>query len=164
MTKEEAFTNMIKKNEGVIFKITSIYASGQYNRQDLYQEIVYQLWKSFDSFRQESKRGTWLYRVALNTAITQNRRSKKRGHEVPIDQTIMRKVDSKDTLLEERLKELYTQIEKLNVLEKGVILLYLEGKSYEEIAEIMGLSTSNVGTKLSRIREKLKSMIVKSMP
>lgn len=162
MGKEEAFTRVIRENEGVIFKITTIYTNNGVDQKDLYQEIVYQLWKSFDSFRQESRIGTWLYRVALNTAITQTRRKKKRGDQVPIDQVVIQQTDYHDTLFEDRLKMLYAHIEQLNALEKGLILLYMEGKNYEEMAIITGLSASNVGTRLSRIRQKLKTQMIKT--
>lgn len=163
MGKEEAFTRVIKENEGVIFKITTVYTNNQADQQDLYQEIVYQLWKSFDSFREESRIGTWLYRVALNTAITQARKKKKKGHQVPIDQVVIQQTEYRDTIFEDRIKVLYAHIEQLNALEKGLILLYLEGKNYEEIAAITGLTPSNVGTRLSRIRQKLKTQMIKTI-
>lgn len=160
MGKEEEFAQIIKDNEGVIFKITTIYANNGQDQKDLYQDIVYQLWKSFGSFRNEAKISTWMYRVALNTAIRQLQKRKRRPDGVPIDKIVARQTENYDTDFEERLKLLYSHIGKLNVLEKGLILLLLEGKKYEEIAEITGLSLSNVGTRISRIKTKLKSQIV----
>ena len=162
MGKEEEFAQIIKDNEGVIFKITTIYTHNGQDQKDLYQDIVYQLWKSFDSFRNEAKISTWMYRVALNTAIRQLQRRKRRPDGVSIDKVVTRQTENYDTEFEERLKILYSHIGKLNVLEKGLILLLLEGKKYEEIAEITGLSPTNVGTRISRIKTKLKSQIVKS--
>lgn len=158
MPKEAEFTQIIKDHEGLIFKITSIYAGDKTDQQDLYQEIVYQLWKSFDSFRKESRISTWIYRVAVNTAITQNKKAKKRSKEGNLAHIVHR--ETKDPLFEERLQELYRHIKTLNKLEKGIILLFLEGLPYEEIAEITGLSTTNVGTRLSRIKKKLKDQMI----
>jgi RNA polymerase sigma-70 factor (ECF subfamily) len=161
MGKEESFTGIIKENEGVIFKITTIYTQNEQDQKDLYQEIVYQLWKSFDSFRNESKISTWMYRVALNTAINQLNKGKKHAKTTGIDQVILRQTENYDTEFENRLKIVYQHIHQLNILEKGLILLLLEGKKYQEISEITGLSETNVGTRISRIKQKLKSRILK---
>lgn len=160
MHKEEAFTLLIKENEGVIFKITRVYTNTLEDQKDLYQEIVFQLWKGFDSFRGDAKASTWIYRVALNTAFTHIKKEKRKGHKVVLDH-INLKYEHDDPILEERLKEMYAQIKLLNDLEKGLILLLLEGKKYEEIAQITGLSNSNVGTRISRIKQKLKQQLVK---
>ncbi|MGI9551835.1 MAG: RNA polymerase sigma factor, partial [Aurantibacter sp.] len=127
------------------------------DQQDLYQDIVYQLWKSYDTFRGEAKISTWMYRIALNTALTRLKKKKRQGHSVSIDQVILEQTENYDPEFEERLRMLYQQIGQLNVLEKGIMLLLLEGKKYEEIAEITGLSASNVGTRISRIKQKLKT-------
>lgn len=161
MQKEEAFVALIKQNEGLIFKITTMYTDHRADQQDLYQDIVYQLWKSFDSFRSESKISTWMYRIALNTALTRIRKKKRLGNSVSIDQVILKQTENYDQHFEERLKIVYAQVRKLNVVEKGLIFLLLEGKKYEEIAEITGLTPTNVGTKISRIKQKLKQQIIK---
>jgi len=161
MGKEEKFAQIIKDNEGVIFKITTIYTNNGQDQKDLYQDIVYQLWKSFDSFRNEAKVSTWMYRVALNTAIGQLKKSKRRPHAVSIDQVVLHQTENYDSEFEERIKILYALIGGLNVLEKGLMLLLLEGKKHNEIAEITGFTPSNVGTRISRIKQKLKSQIVK---
>lgn len=156
------FNKVIKENEGLIFKVTTLYTNNSQDRNDLYQEIVYQLWKSFGSFNEQSKLSTWMYRVALNTAIYYLKKAKRRIDTVPIDLEIHRFTDERDKTEEEKVKLLYAHIQMLNLLEKGIILLYLEGKSHEEIASIVGITISNVGTKVMRIKEKLRSQIVKS--
>ncbi|WP_297795938.1 sigma-70 family RNA polymerase sigma factor [uncultured Eudoraea sp.] len=161
MGKEESFTRIIKENEGVIFKITTVYTQDGQDQKDLYQEIVYQLWKSFDSFRNESKISTWMYRVALNTAISQFKKRKKHSITTSIDQVVLRQTENYNPDFENKLKIIYEHIHQLNILEKGLILLLLEGKKYEEIAKITGLSETNVGTRISRIKQKLKSRILK---
>lgn len=161
MEKQNKFIKVIKQNEGIIFKVTLVYTSNKEEQKDLYQEIVYQLWKSFDSFRNESKISTWLYRIALNTSITHLKNEKRNGVSVSLDKVLSNKIDYKDTLMEDRIKILYEHIKELNTIEKGIILLFLEGKSYEEIAIITGFSTTNVGTRLARVKQKLKSQIKK---
>lgn len=153
------FTNVIKEHEGLIFKVTMLYTNGHQDRKDLYQEIVYQLWRSFGSFNEQSKLSTWMYRVALNTAIYYLKQAKKQINTTAINLETERFADDIDKTEEERIRLLYEHIQRLNILEKGIILLYLEGKSHEEIAEIVGITVSNVGTKISRIKEKLKSQI-----
>jgi len=160
MDKESEFVRIIKRNEGVIFKITTFYTDTKDDQQDLYQDIVYQLWKSFDSFRGEAKISTWMYRIALNTALTRIKTKKKEGRPVSTEKIIMHQTENNEEVFEEKLRKMYKQIGMLNVLEKGIMLLLLEGKKYEEIAEITGLSSSNVGTRISRIKQKLKKQIV----
>jgi len=161
MQKQQHFVKLIKENEGIIFKITLVYAFNEEDQKDLYQEIVYQLWKSFDSFRGEAKVSTWMYRIALNTSITHLKKEKKKGDRVSIDVVLMNKIDQIDTMLDDRIQILYAHIKKLNSIEKGIVLLYLEGKNYEEIGAITGFTKSNVGTRLNRIKQKLKSQIKK---
>ncbi|WP_010231401.1 RNA polymerase sigma factor [Gillisia marina] len=158
MSKEEKFTQLIKENEGIIYKITRIYSNNEADLQDLYQEIVFQLWKSFDDFRGESKVSTWMYRIALNTALFHLNQSKKNGQRVGLEKINLTQ-ENYDPILEERLAIMYQHIKALNDLEKGIILLFLEGKKHEEIAEITGITATNVGTRIGRIKQKLKETI-----
>jgi len=161
MPNKQAFIATIKEHEGLIYKITRVYTNTKEDAQDLYQEIVYQLWKSFDSFRNESKISTWMYRIALNTSIAFLHKEKRKGNHVPIHETLISKADSTDPFIEERTKALYAAIRELNTVEKGIILLYLEGKTYDEIAGITGFTATNVGTRLGRIRQKLTTQVKK---
>jgi RNA polymerase sigma-70 factor (ECF subfamily) len=162
MAKEEAFVKMIKENEGVIFRIATIYPENNDNQKDLYQDIVYQLWKSFDSFREVAKISTWMYRVAMNTALTRIRKKKRHGNRVSMDRVVLQQTAQYDSGFEEQLKQVYVSIHPLNTLEKGLILLLPEGKKHGEIAEITGLTPSNEGTRLSRRKQNLKSKITKT--
>ncbi|MFS4491875.1 RNA polymerase sigma factor [Maribacter sp. 2308TA10-17] len=162
MQKEQKFVRVIKEHEGVIFKITTMYTDNRDDQKDLYQDVVYQLWKSFDSFRAESKISTWMYRIALNTALTRLKKRKRMENTVSIDRVVVEQIENYDPEFEERLKVLYAHIKQLNVIEKGLMLLLLEGKKYDEIAEITGLSPSNVGTKISRVKQKLTKQIIKN--
>jgi RNA polymerase sigma factor (sigma-70 family) len=160
LNREAAFVSIIKENEGLIFKITTIYGNDSEDRKDLYQEIVLQLWKAFGQFKGDAKASTWMYRVALNTAISRLRKENKGEVQVAYNEDLIRQtVDDNDALLEEKSKVLYQQIAKLTDLEKAIVLLYLEDKSYGEIAEITGISESNVSTRMSRIKEKLRNKI-----
>ena len=163
MNKKEIFIAAIKNNEGFIFKIASLYTNNTDDKNDLVQEIIYQLWKSYDTFNQKSNLSTWIYRVALNVAIYQLKVSKKRVLTVPIESQVLiyDEIDNKE--IEEKWQIFKQQIDNLNLLDKGIVMLYLDNKSYDEIAEIIGISTSNVGTKLSRIKEKLKTQIIKQL-
>ena len=161
MNQENTFVEMIKENEALIFKVTAVYGNDPDDKQDLYQEIVLQLWRSFKKFRQEAKESTWIYRIALNTAISRLRKEKKDKNTETFLVDWQAQISDDEDVLEERSKILYEQIAKLNDVEKAIVLLYLENKSHREISEITGLSESNVSTRMVRIREKLKKTITK---
>ncbi|SEL92055.1 RNA polymerase sigma-70 factor, ECF subfamily [Maribacter orientalis] len=162
MLKETVFTNLIREHQALLYKVTSVYTDNKQDQEDLFQEVVYQLWKYFDSFRQDSKITTWMYRVAMNTAITHLKKKKRRPDVLPIAEVFIKQNDSIDDVYEERLRLLYKHLHHLNTLDKGLIFLLLEGKSYNEIALITGLQVSNVGTRISRIKKKLKTNMTKS--
>ena len=161
MADKTEFVRVIQENEGLIYKISKLYTDSREDEEDLYQETVYQLWKSFDSFRNESTISTWMYRIALNTAIAHLNKEKKRGQTQPINDLVLNRTDSNDQIREDRYETLYAQIRKLNTIEKGIILLYLEGKSYDEIALITGFTSTNIGTRLNRIKQKMITQIKK---
>ncbi len=162
MDKKEAFIAVIQQHERLIYKVAGFYVNNLQDRQDLVQEIIYQLWKSFDSFNHQSTVSTWMYRVAMNTAIYFLKRSKRSVKILPVNEYLTDFADSTDPETEERFQLMHQHIRLLNLLEKGIVMLYLEGKSYEEISLLTGISVSNVGTRLSRIKEKLKNQIAKS--
>ncbi len=147
---------MVKEYERVIYKVCYIYTTPNATLNDLYQEVVLNLWKAFPKFRKECKISTWIYRIALNTCISFIRKEKNIPEIVSLTYEVDRVEESDET--QEMLRQLYRMINRLGQLEKSIILLYLEDKSYEEIAEITGLTVTNVATKLSRIKEKLRKM------
>lgn len=160
MKNKELFIATIQKNSGIIHKAASIYTSNPQEKEDLTQEIIYQLWKSFDSFKHESSISTWMYRVAMNVSIYHLKKSKRQPITVPINHETLKIVASTNNENEDKWIKIHQQIKNLNLIERGIIMLYLEGKSYKEIAEIMGISESNVGTKLTRIKGKIKNRIL----
>ena len=161
MDKKETFTAAIESNEGLIFKIATIYTNSIEDRNDLVQEIIYQLWKSFDTYNQRASLSTWMYRVAMNVAIYHLKASKRKVQTVSLERQVLDFYETNADDLDKRWQMLKEHLNSLSLLEKGIVMLYLEDKSYEEIAEIIGISVSNVGTKLSRIKEKLKTQISK---
>ncbi len=163
MDKKEQFIAAIRENEGFIYKIAAVYTNNADDKNDLVQEIIYQLWKSFDSFNNQSALSTWMYRVALNVAIYQLKASKKRVVTISIDEQLLDHLQVDDSGNEERWKIFKQQIDSLNLLDKAIVMLYLDNKSYDEIAAIIGISKTNVGTKLLRIKEKLRSQINKNI-
>ena len=163
MEKKDTFIKAIQQNEGLIYKVATFYTNSKDDRDDLVQEIIYTLWKSFDTFKQNSSLSTWMYRVAMNVAIFHLRKSKKNISTTSLDLTELNFANQAFDDPEEKIKTLQHHIKDLNLLDKGILMLYLESKSHEEIAEIIGISKSNVGTKLSRIKEKLKKQIIKTI-
>lgn len=160
MTGKE-FDNLICENQDIIRKVCDIYCNSASDKQDLFQDIVLHLWQGIASFRQHAQLSTWIYRIALNTAISQLRK-KKRDIVITTDslpQIYSDSANKQDQLQQkEQTALLYKAINQLKPAEKALILLYLEEKSYEEIAEITGLTLSNVSVKLVRIKRKLKQL------
>lgn len=153
---EKAFIEMIRNNERIIYKVCSFYISDEFPIADLYQEVVCNLWSAYPKFRNESSVSTWIYRIALNTCITGIRKDMRRPKGTPV--SMLRDVISEPETLSEQIREMYDYIHQLKTMERAVVLLYLEEKSYQEIADITGLTVSNVATKLKRSKEKLKQM------
>ncbi|MEO6135966.1 MAG: RNA polymerase sigma factor [Ginsengibacter sp.] len=163
MDKTKLFLTALEDNKGLVFKIASVYTNSIDDRNDLAQEIIYQFWKSFDTFREQSSVSTWLYRLAMNVAIYHLKTGKRKIQLVPLDEQIINFQKVENYELDEKWLVLKQHIDKLNLLDKGIVILYLEDKSYEEIGQIIGISASNVGTKLSRIKQKLKKQISKEL-
>ncbi len=159
---DESFIQLVTKHQGIIHKICGIYCDTSTDRQDLFQEILLQIWKSYPSFKGQSKISTWMYRIGLNTAISAFRKNSRKPKEQQLSLHEYQIAEAPlDTEMEERLKMLHHSINQLNKVEKAIIMLFLEEHSYADIANIMGISESNVGVKLHRIKSKLKKMMVK---
>src|SRR5690606_7035856 len=156
------FTELIESNQGIVHKVCRIYSDSPEAHEDLFQEIVLQLWKSFDSFKGDSKFSTWMYRVGLNTAITLIRKKNKLIPTSSIDGQpyFDLKAVEHDDEKEERLKLLYKAIKKLNDVERALVLLYLEDMPYKEIAQTLGISEVNARVKMNRAKDKLKEMMI----
>jgi RNA polymerase sigma-70 factor (ECF subfamily) len=159
MTKAE-FLDHTMPHQGIIYKVVNIYAEYKEDREDLLQEIWLQLWLSFPRFKFQSKVSTWMYQVALNTALTHIRKSATRDKHFKEVAAMQLTDDNSERAEQERL--LWDMIRSLKQAEKALILLYIEGISYREIAEITGESEGNVGVKLNRIKQKMKKDLITS--
>jgi len=154
---EKEFLQIITENQGIIHKVCSIYCDMEEDRRDLFQEILVQLWKSYPSFRSESKFSTWMYRVALNTAITSFKKDKRQPDKTGVSyENLQLAEELYDTGAEDQIKMLNQAVSQLTGIEKSIILLFLEDKKYEEIAEITGITQNYVRVKMNRIKKKLK--------
>ncbi len=155
---QNEFLEIVNRNQGIIRKVCHLYCRDEAGKDDLYQEIVIQLWKAYGSFRGESKFSTWMYRIALNTAISDLRKQNRRV-DLQFPEFIPREeADVKDDAKEEQLKQLYAAIQQLSEVEKAIVMLYLEDKSYEEMEEILGISNGNLRVKMNRIKDKLRTL------
>lgn len=153
---EKAFIEMIHDNERVIYKACSFYTSEEYPLADLYQEVVCNLWAAYPKFRNESSFSTWIYRVALNTCISGMRKANRTPKGLPISG--LQEALPEPENMSDNIKEMYRLVHQLKDVERAIVLLWLEEKSYYEIADITGLTVSNVATKLKRSKEKLRQM------
>jgi len=159
---EQDFLQIIQKNQGIVQKVCNMYCDTREDRDDLFQEIVVQLWKSFPSFRNEAKVSTWMYRVALNTAITSFKKSKRRPDKSQLStENFEVAEDPYDIETEENIKRLHASVSSLTGIEKSIILLFFENKKYEEIAEITGITQNYVRVKMNRIKKKLRKQMEK---
>lgn len=165
MTKDklsEQFLRVFEDNTGIIIKIARAFTRTSHDREDLINDIALELWKSFERFKGDSKISTWIYRVAINISMNYKRKKKKDSFFSFLDD--FKKVDSLPWLIEQdnssESEILYNCIDELNEINKAIILLYLDGNSHDEISEIMGISKTNVGTRIGRIKEQIRNLAI----
>lgn len=154
---EDAFIDQINRNMGIAHKVCNIYFTDSQDREDLIQEMLYQLWKGYPTFQNNSKFSTWMYKVCLNTALTNLKRIKRTRNE-SISDAHNQIADEPLGEQEGDLAVLYRMLEKLSPLNKSIVLLYLEGLPYDEISAITGLSRSNISVRLVRIKNELREL------
>jgi RNA polymerase sigma-70 factor, ECF subfamily len=161
---EQQFLHLIDGNRPRILKVCRVYAWNGADREDLYQEILFQIWRALPGLKQDLHANTWLYRIAINTSISFIRkRAARGGPAMPLDhEELTRHIESRQTQdggAEEQLARLYDAIAQLNEVEKALVTLFLEDFSYEEMAEVLGLSAGNVGVMLHRAKKKLLTLM-----
>ncbi len=159
MKNQKEFLNLMDQNKGILHKISRMYMDNPEDRNDLIQEIIYQLWKSYDKFKGDSQFSTWMYRVSLNTALTFFKQEKKNSNHYTFLENIdpIDEVDSGEK--ETQLALFYKAVQELNKVEKALIFLFLEGQNHKEIATNLGITEVNARVKLNRTKEKLQTII-----
>jgi RNA polymerase sigma-70 factor, ECF subfamily len=156
--REKEFEKHVSDHELLVHKVCRMYAYTAADREDLFQEIVIQLWNAFPRFKGDAKVSTWIYRVAINTAITGLRRKKDFIYSYEPSTLPVHHADEDSGPQEERLQLLYAAIEQLSQVEKAIVMLYMEDKGYEEMEEILGISQGTLRVKMNRIKDKLRSL------
>ena len=151
------YTTFILPYSGIIIKICRAYTDTQEDFEDYYQEICLQVWRSHDRFREQSEWSTWVYRISLNTCLTLLKKKKK--HDIVSDSLPDEAIEDSRSFPDESLNQLYMAIRQLSEVDRAVIMLYLEEKSYQEIAEIIGTNPTNIGVRIKRIKERLKKLL-----
>lgn len=159
--KEKEFLELVEAHKGIIHKISRMYMDAEDDQQDLTQEIIYQLWKSYDSFQHQSRFSTWMYRVALNTALVFFKKEKRKMVVTDTMPEHMAMEENITATKELQLTHFYRAVQKLERLEKALVFLHLENYSHKEIGENLGISEGNARIKLSRAKDKLKELIKK---
>ena len=159
-TKETQFTELVRDQKSTIYTVCMMFGEGHDEVEDLVQETLVRLWQGFDSFQGRSGIGTWVWRVAMNTCISSDRKKRKHSEKnTSLDELGIKAVDKAvDADNDRQIKLLHERIHRLGVFDRAIVLLWLEDISYEEIGEIVGISAKNVGVRLVRIREQLKKM------
>ncbi|TLP81659.1 RNA polymerase sigma factor [Maribacter sp. ACAM166] len=157
---EHKFVTELQDNQNIVHKVCTLYTNDRDSHNDLFQEITIQLWKAYPKFRGEAKFSTWMYRVALNTAITLYRKNKKRIDTADYESIIFKiKADEYDETEELQLKLMYKAVKQLGDVDKALVFLYLEDKNYTEISDTLGISEVNARVKMNRIKTKLRTIL-----
>ena len=157
---EHSFVTELQDNQNIVHKVCTLYTNDKESHNDLFQEITIQLWKAYPKFRGEAKFSTWMYRVALNTAITLYRKSKRRIDTQDYESVIFKiKADEYDETEEQQLKLMYNAVRQLGDIDKALVFMYLEDKNYTEIAETLGITEVNARVKMNRIKTKLRTIL-----
>jgi RNA polymerase sigma-70 factor (ECF subfamily) len=155
---QQFFQEIIEQHQGILFKVGRAYCPNEEDRQDLIQEMMIQIWQSIHKYNNQYKISTWLYRISLNVAISFYRKNSSRANKFSVLNEQLGEIPVEDKSENEQQLNLLEQfISELKEIDKALMILYLEDKSHTEIAEILGMSVSNVGTKIGRIKDKLKT-------
>ncbi|WP_426062621.1 RNA polymerase sigma factor [Flavobacterium sp. DSP2-3-1] len=158
--REQEFLTKIEVHKGILHKVSKMYMDNRDDQQDLFQEIVCQLWKSYDTFRNESQFSTWMYRVAINTAIVFLKKEKRKVDKYQIASENIKEETDDSEIKESQIEHFYKAIQKLEKIDKAIIFYQLEGFSHKEIGDNLGISEGNARVKLNRAKEKLKEIII----
>ena len=152
--KEQEFSKMVREQKSTIYTVCYMFSNDEDEVSDLFQETLINLWKGYESFRHESKLSTWIYRVAMNTCISADRKKRRQGTKVPLSMDIDLYNDEDHET--KQVRQLHERIQRLDLIDRALVMMWLEGMNYDEIADVIGISVKSVGVKLVRIKEKLK--------
>ena len=156
MKREEFFAQLVRGHKSTIYTVCYMFSNDEDEVNDLFQETLINMWKGIGSFREESKVSTWIYRVALNTCLLQERRKKREVKKVPLTMDV--NYFSNDEPEASQVRQLHERIGRLGLVDRALVMMWLEGMSYDEIGSVIGITARNVGVKLYRIKEQLKKM------
>lgn len=162
LDRQRQYQQLLQAHSGIVYKVAGSYSRNVADRDDLVQEICLQLWRSFPSYDPQRRFSTWMYRVALNVAISQLRRRVPDSE--PLSEAHLETIGGEDTAHDERLDALQDFIGRLGALDRALMMLYLDERSYTEIAEILGISETNVATKINRIKRKARGQMAGAGP
>ena len=154
--QEELFSRLVREHKSTIYTVCYMFSKDEDEVQDLFQETLINMWKGMEGFREESKIGTWIYRVALNTCLTMERKKKREIKKVPLQMDVNLFEDGDANAKQARM--LHQRISQLAYVDRAIVMLWLEGMSYDEIGAVVGISAQNVAVKLFRIKEQLKKI------
>jgi len=154
--QEELFAQLVREHKSTIYTVCYMFSHDEEEVNDLFQEVLINMWKGMDGFREESKFSTWIYRVALNTCLMQERKKKREVPKIPLSMNI--NLFDDDDANTRQTRQLHQRISKLDFVDRAIVMLWLEGMNYDEIGSVVGITTRNVATKLFRIKEQLKKM------
>lgn len=154
--KEIEFTRIVQENKGTIYTVCYMFSKDTDEVNDMFQDTLINLWKGYDSFRNDSKVSTWIYRVAMNTCISADRKKKSRKDTIPLTMDVNLYEDN-DTD-SRQVQMLHSRINRLGMIDRAIVLMWLEDMTYDEIAAVIGITPQNVGVKIHRIKEQLKKM------
>ena len=154
--QEELFAQLVREHKSTIYTVCYMFSHDEDEVNDLFQETLINMWKGIGSFREESKVSTWIYRVALNTCLLQERKKKKEVKKVPLSMEVNFYEDNDANSTQ--VRQLHQRIGRLGLVDRALVMMWLEGMSYDEIGAVMGISPQNVGVKLFRIKEQLKKI------
>ena len=157
--KEQEFLSRLEQHKGILYKVSKMYMDTKDDQDDLFQEITFQLWKAYGSFKGESQFSTWMYRVAINTSIVFLKKEKRKTDKYELSNDNIKEEESDSEIKENQINHFYKALQQLDKIDKAIIFYQLEGFSHKEIGQNLGISEGNARVKLNRAKDKLKLII-----
>lgn len=156
--KEQRFTDLVLDQKSTIYAVCYMFAQSRVEAEDLFQDVLIRLWQGFDTFKEASSAHTWVYRISLNTCLNDKKKRSRRVKTIPLDLTVDLYQDTDDPKVDQ-IRQLHDRIGQLELTDRALVLMWLEGMSYDEIGLVLGISANNVSVRLVRVKEKLIKML-----